>query len=230
MGIGDRDCSWFACYGVEIRPLLVATIQRLPQRTIESTFPNPGTVSPLVALNIPSGPSKTAVPPTTSRTIQPSIVLGRVSGTAVGLGKSALCWIAASRGFGRVVFRWSAGVAVFVDAETCGAAPRDGWCATAVAVGAGILWPVGAPGVVSRSDLRATQSASPEASLCDEQSGLCCVRALGAGEKTSERDPLINASPAATKSVAMRSAGTSRWAPDATSRLKILTSSADTAI
>jgi len=75
-----------AQFGVEIRPLLVATIQRLPQRTIESTRPTPGTVSPRAARHTPSGPSSTTVPPTTSRTVQPSIVVGRVSGTATGLG------------------------------------------------------------------------------------------------------------------------------------------------
>src|ERR1700736_986618 len=72
-------------YRVEIRPLLVATIQRLPQRTIESIFPTPGTVSPGVAFQMPLGPSKTAVPPLTSRTVHPSMVVGLVSGTGMGL-------------------------------------------------------------------------------------------------------------------------------------------------
>jgi len=31
-------------HGVVINPLLVATIQRLPQKTTESTFPSPGTL------------------------------------------------------------------------------------------------------------------------------------------------------------------------------------------
>ena len=70
---------------VDIRPLLVATIQRLPQRTIESIFPRPGTVSPRVAFHTPFGPSKTAVPPLTSRMVHPSIVVGLVSGTGAGL-------------------------------------------------------------------------------------------------------------------------------------------------
>ena len=73
-------------YGVVIRPLLVATIQRLPQRTIESTRPSCGTVLPAAALKIPFGPSKTAVPLTTSRTVQPSMVVGRVSGTGTSFG------------------------------------------------------------------------------------------------------------------------------------------------
>src|SRR5436309_8596695 len=72
-------------YRVEIRPLLVATIQRLPQRTIESIFPTPGTVSPRIAFHTPFGPSNTAVPPLTSRRVQPSMVVGLVSGTGAGL-------------------------------------------------------------------------------------------------------------------------------------------------
>jgi hypothetical protein len=70
-------------YGVEIKPLLVATIHRLPQRTIDSTRPTPGTVSPRFTLQMPFGPSKTAVPLVTSRSIQPSMVVGLVSGTGV---------------------------------------------------------------------------------------------------------------------------------------------------
>src|SRR5258708_11657391 len=69
-------------YGVAIKPLAVATIQRLPQRTIESMRPTPGTVSPRVTVQTPLGPSRIAVPPRTSRTVQPSIVVGLVSGTA----------------------------------------------------------------------------------------------------------------------------------------------------
>jgi hypothetical protein len=76
-------CGRKTTYGVEIRPLLVATIQRLPQRTIDSTRPTPGTVSPRFTVQMPSGPSKTAVPLVTSRSIQPSMVVGLVSGTGV---------------------------------------------------------------------------------------------------------------------------------------------------
>src|SRR5437867_4395049 len=68
-------------YGVAINPLAVATIQRLPQRTIESIRPTPGTESPRVTVQTPSGPSRIAVPPRTSRTVQPSMVVGLVSGT-----------------------------------------------------------------------------------------------------------------------------------------------------
>lgn len=68
-------------YGVEINPRAVATIQRLPQRTIESIRPMPGITSPRAAIRIPLGPSSTAVPPRTSRTAQPPIVVGLVSGT-----------------------------------------------------------------------------------------------------------------------------------------------------
>ena len=69
------------CYGVEIRPLLVATIKRFPQRMIATTLPTPGTVSPRFTLKLPPGPSNTAVPLTTSRSVQPSMVVGLVSGT-----------------------------------------------------------------------------------------------------------------------------------------------------
>ena len=72
-------------YGVEIRPLLVATIRRFPQRKINSTLPTPGIMSPLDTLRMPSGPSKIAVPLATSRSVQPSIVVGLVSGVGVSL-------------------------------------------------------------------------------------------------------------------------------------------------
>src|SRR5262249_56072655 len=70
-------------YGVEIRPVLVATIQRSPQRTIESTLPPPGTLSPRVTRQTPLGPWMTAVPLTTSRSAHPAIVVGFVSGNGV---------------------------------------------------------------------------------------------------------------------------------------------------
>ena len=50
---------------------------------MDSTLPTPGTVCPRVALQTPLGPANTAVPFTTSRSVQPSMVFGRVSG--VGL-------------------------------------------------------------------------------------------------------------------------------------------------
>ena len=68
-------------YGVEIRPVLVATIRRLPHRKIETILPTPGTVSPRVTRQVPLGPSNTAVPFITSRNVQPSMVVGLVSGT-----------------------------------------------------------------------------------------------------------------------------------------------------
>ena len=108
--------SRLRAYCVETRPLLVATIQRLPQRTIESTFPNPGTVSPLVARHCPLGPSKTAVPPTTSRTVQPSMVLGFVSGAGACLGKLLSYWMATALGLGDVAFCCVASVTICVDA------------------------------------------------------------------------------------------------------------------
>ena len=78
----DARCWPTGAYGVEIKPLLVATIKRLPQRTIESTLPTPGTVCPGVTFQTPFGPSMTAVPLTTSRSVQPSIVVGLVSGVS----------------------------------------------------------------------------------------------------------------------------------------------------
>jgi hypothetical protein len=71
---------------VVIRPLLVETIQRPPHRTMESTLPSPGTVSPRAAFQMPpAGPSNVAVPSTTFRNVQPSIVVGLVSGTGTSL-------------------------------------------------------------------------------------------------------------------------------------------------
>jgi hypothetical protein len=84
-----------------ITPLLVATIQRLPQRTIESILPKPGTELPRVTFKVPLGPSNTTDPPTTSRTVQPGMVVGRVSGVGAGLGPGrvfARCCAAASGG------------------------------------------------------------------------------------------------------------------------------------
>src|SRR5438093_636132 len=78
-----RSLGLRAIYGVEIRPLLVATTNRLPQRTIESTRPIPGTICPGVTFQTPFGPSITAVPLTTSRSVQPSMVIGLVSGMGV---------------------------------------------------------------------------------------------------------------------------------------------------
>ena len=74
-----------AFQSVVIRPLLVATTHRLPQRTMESIRPTPGTVSPTDTFRMPSGPCSTAVPPNTFRTVQPAIVSGLVSGVGVSL-------------------------------------------------------------------------------------------------------------------------------------------------
>src|SRR5258707_9100287 len=70
-----------------MRPLLVATSQRLPQRTMDSILPTPGTVSPGAALRTPPGPSRTAVPLVTSRTVQPAMVVGLVSGDGVSFAR-----------------------------------------------------------------------------------------------------------------------------------------------
>jgi hypothetical protein len=114
-------------YGVEIRPLLVATIRRFPQRKMDSTLPTPGIMSPLDTLRMPSGPSKTAVPLATSRSVQPSIVVGLVSG--VGASLTRVCRSLAIDGVVGVAptddFVW-----FFVDEgetlELCGNCAEDG--------------------------------------------------------------------------------------------------------
>jgi len=74
-----------------INPLLVATIQRLPQSTTESIFPSIGTVSPRATFHVPSGPCKLAMPLLTLVTVQPGIVVGLVSGTGMRLRLSFGC-------------------------------------------------------------------------------------------------------------------------------------------
>src|SRR5262249_47136418 len=72
---------------------------RLPQRKIARILPAPGTVSPRATLTLPPGPSRTAVPLTISRRLQPSMVVGRVSGTgAVMRGSGSGFATAAGRG------------------------------------------------------------------------------------------------------------------------------------
>jgi hypothetical protein len=132
-------------YRVEIKPLLVATIHRLPQRTTESIFPTPGTVSPRVAFQTPLGPSRTAVPPLTSRIVQPSMVVGFVSGTGVGLAET---FVRSPVGRGALVF-------CFVGNETkcvVGATFLNASCARAIAVAVGVGL-VGKLRSSSRSDL-----------------------------------------------------------------------------
>ena len=132
---------------VEIRPLLVATIQRLPQRTIESIFPTPGTVSPRVAFHTPFGPSSTAVPPLTSRIVHPSMVVGLVSGTGAGLVET----------FGRsTAVDCGALAASFVSDESMVCAPRlEVSCAGLVTVAMVLAGP-------SRSGLAASDRISAE--------------------------------------------------------------------
>ena len=52
---------------------------------MELTLPSPGTVSPRAAFQMPPGPSKVAVPPTTLRNVQPLIEVGLVSGNGTRL-------------------------------------------------------------------------------------------------------------------------------------------------
>jgi hypothetical protein len=49
-------------YLVVINPDVVATIKRLPQSTMESMCPTPGTLSPGAAFQMPLGPSRVTVP------------------------------------------------------------------------------------------------------------------------------------------------------------------------
>ena|SRR6476659_2860969 len=104
-------------YGVEIRPVLVATIRRLPHRKIETILPTPGTVSPRVTCQVlPLGPSNTAVPFITSRSVQPSMVAGLVSGTGANftgacrardaLGPIDVGWCSASFNNLRIESAW----------------------------------------------------------------------------------------------------------------------------
>src|SRR3954452_4728819 len=141
-------------FWVEIRPLLVATIQRLPQRTTDSTRPIPGTVSPCAARQTPPGPSSTAVPPTTSRIVQPSIVVGLDSGAGAGLGRIfARSWLDPAAMEFVVVTSLAAALA-------CCAA-RDGSRArSAPAVGLATFAVVGALGAISRSVLAPVQALS----------------------------------------------------------------------
>jgi hypothetical protein len=52
---------------------------------MESILPNPATVSPRATFETPLGPSKTMEVPTTSRIVQPGMVVGGVSNVGAGL-------------------------------------------------------------------------------------------------------------------------------------------------
>jgi hypothetical protein len=133
--------------------LLVATIQRLPQRTIESIFPTPGTVSPRIAFHTPFGPSKTAVPPLTSRIVHPSIVVGLVSGTGAGLAETLVRSTAGACG---------ALIACFVK-ESVVCAPRFAIsCVLLLAVATGFA---DEPCTASRSDLAASDGSAEPCSM-----------------------------------------------------------------
>src|SRR5919201_18053 len=100
-----RSLAPKAAQSVVIRPLLVDTIQRLPQRTIESIRPAPGTVSPTATFQTPVGPCSTALRPVTARAVQPSIVFGLVSGIGVELVEVLFSRVCGTRaGFVVVVF------------------------------------------------------------------------------------------------------------------------------
>ena len=151
--------------------MLVATIQRLPQRTIESIFPTPGTVSPRTAFHTPFGPSKTAVPPLTSRIVHPSIVVGLVSGTGAGLVEAFVRSTAAGCG---------ALVTCFVSKDSVVWVLRfEVSCVLVVAVATVFARE---PCTASRSDL-AVSGGSAEPSLTGNDAGMV---------KKSEFDPSIH--------------------------------------
>jgi hypothetical protein len=163
-------------YRVEIRPLLVATIQRLPQRTIESIFPTPGIVSPRTAFHTPFGPSKTAVPPLTSRIVHPSMVVGLVSGTGAGLVEAFVRSTAGGCG---------ALVACFVSEDSVvWALSFEVSCVLVVAVVVAVATVfAGEPCTASRFDL-AVSGGSAESSLTRNDAGLTV--------KKSEFNPSIH--------------------------------------
>src|SRR4051812_24766804 len=187
-------------FWVEIRPLLVATIQRLPQRTTDSTRPIPGTVSPCAARQTPPGPSSTAVPPTTSRIVQPSIVVGLVSGAGAGLGRIfARSWLDPAAMEFVVVTSLAAALA-------CCAA-RDGSRARlAPAAGLATFAVVGALGATSRSVLAPAQALSLRPSRAQPES-TCCTGAAAGAKKKEGLAPPNHPTPTATTSTPPISAG-----------------------
>src|SRR4029079_11110621 len=165
-------------FWVEIRPLLVATIQRLPQRTTDSMRPIPGTVSPCAAGQTPPGPSSTAVPPTTSRIVQPSIVIGLVSGAGAGLGRIfARSWLdPAAMEFVVVTSLLAAALACCAgrDGSRARLAPAAGLASFAV---------VGALGATSRSVLAPAQALSLRRARAQAESAACCTGAAAGAKK-----------------------------------------------
>ena len=209
---------------VEMSPRVVATIQRLPQRTMESTRPTPGTVSPVFARQTPSGPCKTAVPPTTSRTDQPSMVVGLVSGTgAVGLASDtdavdlgdafarsfALADAGEEGAYGRL-----GGTSLLATAPARCALPRA--VSTGVGAAAAILPVLPVLDVTSRSDLKAAHSASlPESEA--QSATLSCLIDVVAGASARRRydaHPPTHPSPSITRMAATSTAGRTRRDPE----------------
>src|SRR6266576_2201022 len=96
--------------------------QPLPRRTIESTRPTPGTVSPGDTLRMPSGPANTAVPPKIARIVHPSMVFCLLSafdsvdggpGELFAAAPGARRWTGTA-GLAELVFCCAADGAVFV--------------------------------------------------------------------------------------------------------------------
>jgi len=192
-------------FWVEIRPRVVATIQRLPQRTTDSIRPIPGTLSPWAALNAPVGPSSTTVPPTTSRMVQPSIVVGRVSGAGLGRIFERSCVAPAE-------------IALVVDtslltaalAYCAGRAGSRGRCGAAPGVAS--FTGIGALGAVARSALALAQAGSLPGS-CAHPEELACGTGAAAGAKKKEGlAPPSHPTPSATTRAPVTSAGCNQGA------------------
>src|SRR3954462_2307450 len=90
-----------------ITPLLVATTQRLPRRAMDSTRPSPGTIWPGDTPINRLGPSRRAIPFSTSRTLHRLVPVGSVplratartaGGIVLASATIAGCWIGGGSG------------------------------------------------------------------------------------------------------------------------------------
>jgi hypothetical protein len=91
--------------------------KRLPQRTIASALPTPGTVCPSVTLQIPLRPCSSAGPLVTSRSVQPGMVVGLVSGAGATFVALRICSALAPVRCTAVECLLAAGATNAVDAE-----------------------------------------------------------------------------------------------------------------
>jgi hypothetical protein len=95
---------------------------------MESTRPTPGTVSPADTFRMPPGPSKTAVPSKASRTVQPAMVFGLVSGVGVSRGRNFFParWTTTAAGFVEVAFCCTIDGTIFMGATAATLRLRSG--------------------------------------------------------------------------------------------------------